>query len=250
MFYWIFELQGDTPGIFRLFGSPVFRIIAALMTAMVVCLTLYPWFIRQLQIRQIGEVINKVGPESHLKKTGTPTMGGTLLVLSLLVSVLLWCDLTNPFVWLTSAITLCYAIIGFVDDFSKLKDCKGISERAKIITQLGTVGVICLIFFNQLAPELNYELAVYLPFVKPESGAIFLPWWAYGIFATLVIFATSTATNLTDGLDGLAIGPVIVSAATFGVLCYLAGAVLFGESLADHLLLPRVEGVEDELEDF
>ena len=100
MFYWIYELQGSTPGVFRLFGFPSFRAIAALSTALLTCLILYPWLIRQLQIKQIGQVVRDDGPESHFKKRGTPTMGGTLLVISLTVSTLLWCDLRSPFVWL------------------------------------------------------------------------------------------------------------------------------------------------------
>ena len=247
MFYWIYQLQGDSPGALRLFGSPVFRIIAALTTGMVICLFLYPWFIRQLQLRQIGEVIRHDGPESHLAKHGTPTMGGTLLVMSLLLSVLLWCDLSNPFVWMTLAITIGYAVIGFIDDFAKLRGSGGMSERGKIVTQVGLAAAVVMIFMTQIAndPERNFDFALHLPFVKPSIATIDLPGWAWGILATLVIFATSTATNLTDGLDGLAIGPVIVSSATFGLLCYLTGAALFGEPLADYLGLPKVAGVEE-----
>ena len=104
MFYWIYELNAADPGVFRLFGSPVFRGIAALLTALIVCLLLYPWLIRQLQLKQIGQVVRDDGPESHFKKRGTPTMGGTLLVLSVIISTLLWCNLSNPFVWLTLGI--------------------------------------------------------------------------------------------------------------------------------------------------
>ena len=149
MFYWLYTLQGDAPGIFRLFRSPLFRGIAALTTALIVCLILYPWLIRQLQLKQVGEVIRADGPETHLKKRGTPTMGGTLLVLSLVVSVLLWCDLTNPFVWLTLAVTIGYAAIGFWDDYLKLhhRNSGGLSERWKLISQFAIVGVVVGLFF-------------------------------------------------------------------------------------------------------
>ena len=247
MFYWLYQLQGETPGIFRLFGSPVFRAMAALGTAMLVCLFLYPWLIRQLQIKQIGQVVRHDGPESHLTKRGTPTMGGTLIVISLVVSSLLWGNLDSPFVWLTLAITVIYAIVGFIDDYLKIRDRSsgGLSERWKILTQVGAAGILMTVFFAFYAEDAGYSTTIYLPFLKPDTLAIELPAWAYAIFATLVIFATSTAANLADGLDGLAIGPTIVSAGTFGLLCYLAGATLFGQAVADYLLLPRVGGVDE-----
>lgn len=252
MFYWIYQLNAADPGIFRLFGSPVFRGIAALMTALLTCLILYPWLIRQLQRKQVGEVIRHDGPASHLAKTGTPTMGGTLLVLSFLVSALLWCDLSNPFVTLTILITCLYAVVGFIDDSKKLKgDKSGLSERWKMLLQIGSVGLIMGYFFYEIGPSIGYDLHVYFPFVKPETASVVLPWWGYTIFAVAVIFATSTACNLTDGLDGLAIGPSAVSAATFGVLCYLAGGSLIimvkGDPtpISAYLLLPQVEGVEE-----
>lgn len=247
MFYWLFELQGSTPGVFRLFGSPVFRALAALSTALVTCLVLYPWLIRQLQLKQIGQVVRDDGPESHFAKRGTPTMGGTLLVVSLVCSCLLWCNLKNPYVWLTLSITLVYAAIGFADDYLKLhrEDSGGLPERWKLITQLGSVAALMVVFIGYVAPDVGYSTTVYLPFVKPEVFHLNLAPWAYGIFAGATIFATSTACNLTDGLDGLAIGPTTISAATFALLCYLAGATLFGFEVADYLLLPRVEGVDE-----
>jgi phospho-N-acetylmuramoyl-pentapeptide-transferase len=247
MFYWLWEVTQDSPGFFRLFGSPIFRTIAALATALFICLLLYPWLIRRLQVKQIGQVVRADGPESHFSKRGTPTMGGTLLVLALLMSCLLWCNLANPFVWLTLAVLLAYAVIGFLDDYWKIRDKSsgGMPEKGKLISQLVTVAIVCGIFFFEIAPTVGYSLEVHLPFVKPQLFTIPLPDWGYAIFAALVIFATSTAVNLTDGLDGLAIGPTIVSAATFGILAYLSGASLFGYSLADWLLLPKVQGVDE-----
>jgi phospho-N-acetylmuramoyl-pentapeptide-transferase len=247
MFYWLYELQGTTPGIFRLFGSPVFRAMAALATALVTCLVLYPWLIRQLQLKQIGQIIRDDGPESHFAKRGTPTMGGTLLVISVVGACLLWCNLNNPFVWLTLVITVVYAIVGFLDDFLKLhhKNTGGLSERWKILMQVGSVALVMWYFFLYVAPGAGYDTTLNFPFVKPETFQLILPPWAYAIFAGITIFATSTACNLTDGLDGLAIGPTIVSASTFAIICYLTGATLFGFQVADYLLLPRVEGVDE-----
>ncbi|MFT7580401.1 MAG: phospho-N-acetylmuramoyl-pentapeptide-transferase [Myxococcota bacterium] len=247
MFYWLYEITQDSPGFFRLFGSPVFRAIAALTTALFICFLLYPWLIRRLQQRQIGQVVREDGPESHYKKRGTPTMGGTLLIISMVVSCLLWCDLSNPFIWLTLGITVCYTVIGFLDDYWKLRDRSsgGMPEKMKLVSQLLTVGVFMWVFFTFFAGDLNYSTELHFPFVKPETFTLYLPPWLYAVFASLVIFATSTAANLTDGLDGLAIGPVIVSAITFGVLAYLTGASLFGESLAEWLLLPEIAGVDE-----
>jgi len=248
MFYYLHQILGDTgPGFFRLLDSSVFRAIMALSTALVICLLLYPWLIRRLQAKQIGQVVRDDGPESHFKKRGTPTMGGTLLILSALVACLLWCDLRNPFVWLTLGITACYTVIGFLDDFWKLRDrtSGGMPERWKLISQLGTAGLFMGIFFTSIAPEVAYDTQLHFPFVKPETLTLDLPVWLYASLATLVVFATSTAVNLTDGLDGLAIGPTIVSCVLFGILAYLTGATLFGHSLAEWLLLPEVLGVNE-----
>ena len=266
MFYWIYEMNAADPGVFRLFGSPVFRGIAALLTAMIVCLLLYPWLIRQLQLKQIGQVVRDDGPESHFKKRGTPTMGGTLLVLSVIVSTLFWCDLSNPFVWLTICIIVSYAAIGFADDYLKLHRASsgGLSERWKLVSQLLSVGLVVGLFFGGIAQEVEYDMSVYFPFVKPETFSVTLEPWAYAIFAAIVIFATSTACNLTDGLDGLAIGPTVVSASTFVFLCYLAGSSIMlylgsevveingvkseahnVKELSEYLRLPKVKGVEE-----
>lgn len=266
MFYWIYELNALDPGVFRLFGSPVFRAMASFLTALVVCLLLYPWLIRQLQLKQIGQVIREDGPESHFKKRGTPTMGGTLLVLAVVVASLLWCNLHNVFVWLVLAVILAYAAIGFADDFLKLhrRNSGGLSERWKLLSQLTSVGLVVGFFFGGIAQDVGYNMDVYFPFIKPETFSLTLEPWAYAIFAAVVIFATSTACNLADGLDGLAIGPTIVSATTFVILCYLAGSSIFlylGATseevgglvteakdirlLSDYLGLPKVRGVEE-----
>lgn len=247
MFYWLWEISQDQPGLFRLFGSPIFRTIAALITSLFICLLLYPWLIRKLQVKQIGQVVRNDGPETHLAKRGTPTMGGVLIILAVLVSCLFWCNLHSPFVWLTLAITVAYAIIGFIDDYKKIRNRSsgGMSEKVKLISQFATVGAVVAVFFSEVAPTVGYSFDVHLPFVKPSLFTIHLEGWMYAIFAALVIFATSTAVNLTDGLDGLAIGPTVVSSVTFGVLAYLTGATLFGSSLADWLLLPKVHGVDE-----
>jgi len=177
MFYLLYELTKDSPGFFRLFGSPIFRTIAALSTALFICLLLYPWLIRKLQVKQIGQVVRHDGPETHLSKRGTPTMGGVLLILAMLVSCLFWCNLENPFVWLTLGITLAYAVIGFLDDYWKIRDRSsgGMPEKLKLVTQLVSVGVLVVVFFGYVAPTVSYDLKLYFPFVKPDLFAIELP---------------------------------------------------------------------------
>jgi phospho-N-acetylmuramoyl-pentapeptide-transferase len=256
--YWLYEQWAaggiEGPGVLRLFGSPVFRAIVAFGMALVTCLLYYPWFIRKLQMKQIGEVVRNDGPESHLAKRGTPTMGGMLLVGALLVTCLVCCDLSNVFVWMTCGVTLVYAAIGFVDDRMKLYGTggkSGLSERAKMISQLGSVALMMTWFFMEVAPGVGYTTNLHFPFVKPDTMSPDIGTLGYGVLAVLTIFATSTACNLTDGLDGLAIGPTIVSAAVFGILCYLAGSGLMllidGEAVpvAEYLLLPRVDGVDE-----
>lgn len=247
MLYWLYELNSEAPGVLRLFGSPVFRMIAALGTAMVTCLLLYPWLIRQLVAKQIGQVVRDDGIESHLGKRGTPTMGGTLLVIALGCSCLLWCKLYNPFVWLTLAITFGYGAVGFIDDWLKLRhgSSGGLSERGKVVTQLLIAGGLMTVFFTMFASESGYSNELHIPYVKPTVLTLSLPDPLYAVFATVVVFLTSTACNLTDGQDGLAIGPTIVAAGTLGIFCYLTGAELFGVQVADYLLLPQVSGVEE-----
>jgi phospho-N-acetylmuramoyl-pentapeptide-transferase len=233
------------------------RIIAATMTALLFSFLLSPWFIRRLQEQQIGQVVRDDGPQSHLSKRGTPTMGGTLILFALVVPTLLWCDLRNGFIWLVLLVTVGYGVIGFLDDYLKLsrKNPKGLPGRLKMAAQLG-IGVVAVVvlFRAQLIPAAEeYKLA--LPFVNFQRHPIVLPAWLYIPFAVMVVVGASNAVNLTDGLDGLAIGPVIVSSGTFLILAYVVGVEtlvvkhIAGQAvplkLADYLYLPRIPGASE-----
>jgi phospho-N-acetylmuramoyl-pentapeptide-transferase len=206
-----------------------FRVIAATITAMVLSFVLAPWFIRELQKKQIGQVVRADGPETHLVKSGTPTMGGALILLCLLLPTFLWADPTNPFVLATMAITAGFGVIGFLDDYLKIKrrSSGGLSARYKLLGQFAiATGVICYAFLStaHLPPgwlEIRTHLSV--PFVAFSKHPIMLPLWAYIPFAIIVVVFTSNAVNLTDGLDGLAIGPVMISAGTYLLWAYIAG---------------------------
>ena len=196
-----------------------FRAIAATITAMMMSFFVAPWFIRELQKKQIGQVVRKEGPESHRIKAGTPTMGGALILLSLLVPTLLWADPTNVFVLATMAVTAGYGVIGYIDDYLKLKhrSSGGLSARWKLLGQFAIAGgVMTYVFLATSVPpdwiEIKNHLSI--PFVAFSKHPLRFPLFLYIPFAVLVVVFTSNAVNLTDGLDGLAIGPVMINAGT------------------------------------
>ncbi len=238
MFYVFFEQLKDIFGPFNVLRYVSFRVVASATTALVITWLLYPWLIKRLQRKQIGEVIREDGPQSHLSKAGTPTMGGTLMVMSILSSVLLWGDLTNIYVLLTMGLTLAFAAIGFVDDSMKLTRRKGLRARTKLCLQLAVTLVTFGVFFYWGTN--SFDMRIYFPFLRADRYYMEISWWAYTIFATIVVVGFSNSLNLTDGLDGLAIGPTIIAAGTFLVLAYISGAVINKMPLSDYLLVPKV----------
>jgi phospho-N-acetylmuramoyl-pentapeptide-transferase len=247
IYYLIYPLHSLEPLSFlNVLRYVPFRVLAATMTAMLLTFGLYPWFIKRLQSKQIGQVVRDDGPESHLSKAGTPTMGGALILLALLGSTILWADPGNTMVWIVASITALYGAIGYVDDAAKIgkNDSAGLSARTKLGLQFAIALVICgyLWYGTSGIPEDWYLLRNRLsfPFVAFEKYPVSIPSWLYLGFAAVVIVAMSNAVNLTDGLDGLAIGPVMINAGTYMVLAYLAGLTLFGYDIARYLDIPSI----------
>ncbi len=214
-----------------------FRTAVASLTALFLVLALGPWMIERLRRFQIGQYIREEGPQGHKAKAGTPTMGGILILAGILVPTLLWGDLTNRNVWIAMLATLACGAIGFADDYLKVvkKQNLGLTGRRKLMGQV-LVGVVLgavLYFLSQVEPT-QYSTRVVFPFLKtvmPDLSAF------YVLFAVLVIVGATNAVNLTDGLDGLAIGSMLVAAAAFTVLAYVSGHRRFSEYL-DVLYLP------------
>ncbi|HEB70255.1 MAG TPA: phospho-N-acetylmuramoyl-pentapeptide-transferase [Desulfobulbus sp.] len=218
---------------FNVFRYITFRSIGAAITAFLILCVLGPKFIRWLQLKQIGQVVRSDGPESHLSKQGVPTMGGVLILAAMTISTLLWADLTSGLIWLLLGISLFFGAIGAVDDLQKVTrgNSKGLSPRGKLLLQM--IGASMVGLYLILHPEYDGRLAI--PFFKtfhPDLG-----WW-YIPFTVLVIVGASNAVNLTDGLDGLAAGPVMISGSVYLIFSYAAGNVI----VAQYLQIPYVQG--------
>ncbi len=222
-----------------------FRVIAATMTAMLLSFFVSPWFIRALKRKQIGQIVREDGPATHLVKSGTPTMGGALILVSVLVPTVLWCDPHNVFVWATAAVTAGYGVIGYLDDYLKikLKNSRGVPGRYKLLGQFVIAGAVLSYAFlatEHLPPDwLEIRGRLGLPFVAFAKHPITLPLAVYVPFTVLVVVWTSNSVNLTDGLDGLAIGPVIINGGTYLVWSYLAGATFGIANVAQHFVVAR-----------
>ncbi len=222
-------------GVANLIRYQTFRAGAALMTALVVGLIIGPRFISMLRVRQgKGQPIREDGPQSHLAKRGTPTMGGLMILISLVFSMLVWMDLTNPFVWACLAVTVGFGFIGFLDDYDKVskRSAKGISGRARLVAEFAVAGVASYLIVSQISTNL------YVPFLTGR----YIPLGPfYYVFAAFVMVGAGNAVNLTDGLDGLATMPVIIAAGAFAIIAYLAGRADF----AAYLGIPHVPRAGD-----
>ncbi len=253
-------LQGLSPefGFFRVFQYLTFRAVMAAMTALLIGLAAGPWVIRRLTALKIGQPVRGYGMETHLVKSGTPTMGGVLILLSIAISTLLWFDLSNRFVWIVLIVTLGFGAIGWVDDWRKVvrKDPEGMRSREKYLWQslIGLLAAVFLVFsisensnarvlelfFNWVGSGFDVNLPpkadLQLPFFKEVSyplGVI-----GFVVLSYLVIVGSSNAVNLTDGLDGLAIMPVVMVGSALGVFAYVTGSAVYSK----YLIFPFIPG--------
>ncbi len=239
LYYLLYPLHTDY-SVFNVFRYITFRAALAALMALMVSFLIGPFLIRSLTAKQIGQPIRADGPASHTTKSGTPTMGGTLIILALFFSTILLADIRSLYVLLALMVTLGFGVIGFCDDALKLKrkSSKGLSMKTKLVSQLAVAVTAVTILY--LHPSFDSALGV--PFFKnlrPDIGLLYIP------FGVLVVVGSSNAVNLTDGLDGLAIGPVMVAAATYAVIAYVTGHKEF----AEYLQIPYV-GLVGELSIF
>jgi len=220
---------------FGVFQYLTLRAILGVLTALIISFIVGPGMIRRLSHYQIGQHVRDDGPQSHLTKAGTPTMGGALILVAVAISTLLWSDLGNRYVWVVLVVTLIFGAVGWVDDYRKLvkKQSEGLKAREKYFWQsVGGFGAASFLYFTATTP---IETSLILPFFKDVSINMH---WFFIIFTYLVIVGASNAVNLTDGLDGLAILPTVMVAGGLGILAYAAGNIKF----AEYLQIPLVAG--------
>lgn len=234
MFYWLVELS-DKISVFNVFRYLTFRTGGATFTAGAFVFLFGPWIIDHLRLRQgKGQPIRLDGPQSHLiTKKGTPTMGGLMILSGLTVSTLLWANLANGYVWIVLVVTLSFGLVGFYDDYLKVtrQTHGGVSGRVRLIIEAVIAVTACFAIVSLGRPPFVTSLA--FPFFKE---AIIDLGWFFVLFGAFIIVGAGNAVNLTDGLDGLAIGPVMTTAASFGLIAYLAGNAVFADYLQIHFV--------------
>jgi phospho-N-acetylmuramoyl-pentapeptide-transferase len=235
MLFALFQMLAEQHSFFNVFQYLTFRAICSVLTALSISLIVGPVMIRKLSHHQIGQTVRQDGPPTHFEKVGTPTMGGLLILASLILATLLWADLSNKYIQVTLFTCFFFGVIGWWDDYQKLinKDPRGMGSRNKFVSQ-SVVAAVAAVFLHQTALT-PIETALIIPFFKDIAiplGLLFLP------LTYFVIVGTSNAVNLTDGLDGLAIVPSVMVAAALGVFCYLSGNAIFSEYLA----IPSIAG--------
>lgn len=233
LYYLLYPLHTTHAG-FNVFRYITFRAAMAALLALLISFLLGPWLIRALIEKQVGQQIRDDGPASHSVKAGTPTMGGVLIILALAISTLMLADIGNSYVLLALFGTVGFGVVGFLDDYLKLtkKNSKGLPPRMKLLGQFLVAFIVALVLYYN--PRFSEHVA--LPFVKAgrfDLGIFYIP------FAVCVIVGASNAVNLTDGLDGLAIGPVMVAAGTYAIIAYITGRLDFSA----YLQIPHVAGV-------
>lgn len=233
MLYQLLYSMADEVSAFNVFRYITVRTFISFFTGFLLCWIWGPYFINRLRDFQIGQTIREDGPQTHKKKAGTPTMGGGLILLSTLIPCLLWADMLSPLVWGVLFVTWGFGAIGYVDDWLKVskKNTKGLSGKLRLALEFAISGGVILLLNHYY----GLPTAIHLPFFKNiaiELGP------AYFVFGSLVVVGTANAVNLTDGLDGLAIVPVMIAATTLGLFAYLAGHV----GIANYLQIPVISG--------
>ena len=232
LFHLLYPLH-ETYSIFNVFRYITFRTIYAAITALVICFVIGPWLIRKLHDLQIGQTIREDGPDSHLAKKGTPTMGGILIIFAVTISTLLWANLAVGYIWLVIMVTLGFGLIGFLDDYRKLtqQNSRGVPGKVRLAAEIAIALFVSV--FLYIKPGFNPNVTI--PFFKtvlPNLG------WGYVLLSTFIIVGAANAVNLTDGLDGLAIGPAITCFITYLLFAYFAGNI----KIASYLQVPYVAG--------
>lgn len=258
MLLWLAELFKQDIGFFRVFGFITFRAVFATMTAISIGLIAGPAVIRMLTRLKVGQAVRTDGPQTHLVKSGTPTMGGALVLISIGISTLLWSDLSNRFVWVVLIVTLGFGAIGWVDDYRKVvyRDPNGMASREKFFWQ-SLIGIVAAIYlaFSVSAPTNTKVMELFVAWVQsgfsmdlPPKADLIIPFfktfnyplgvWGFIALTFCVIVGTSNAVNLTDGLDGLAIMPTIMVGSALGLFAYLTGHAGYSK----YLLIPYIPG--------